>query len=69
VTNAVLSEKMVCVGLFDNGVCICTSHCSISCFVVSDTMLLVQGQRRSFEVGKDGGPTLFTKSFDRGALG
>ena len=31
--------------------------------------LLVQSQRRSFEVGKDGGPTVFTKSFDCGALG
>jgi hypothetical protein len=31
--------------------------------------LLVQGQGRSFEIGKDGGPTLFTKSFDCGALG
>src|SRR5207247_7249343 len=28
VTNAVLSEKVVCVGLFDNDVCICTSRCS-----------------------------------------
>src|SRR5207247_8896998 len=26
VTNAVLSEKVVCVGLFDNDVCICTSR-------------------------------------------
>jgi hypothetical protein len=68
VTNAVLSENMVCVGLFDNGVYM---HISLFNFflVVSDKMLLLQGQRRSFEVGKDGGPTLFTKSFDCGALG
>src|SRR4030095_16715810 len=26
VTNAVLSEKVVCAGLFDNDVCICTSR-------------------------------------------
>src|SRR5205809_8091172 len=30
--------------------------------------LLVQGQRRSFEIGENGGPTLFTESFNRGAL-
>jgi hypothetical protein len=41
----------------------------ISWFVVSGIFrLLVQGQRRSFEIGKDGGPTLFTKSFDCGTL-
>src|SRR5438034_11759373 len=41
----------------------------ISWFVVSGIFrLLVQGQRRSFEIGKDGGPTLFTESFNRGAL-
>ena len=31
--------------------------------------IFVQGQRCSFEIGKDGGPTLFTESFDCGALG
>src|SRR6266480_4319032 len=42
----------------------------ISWFVVSGIFrLIVQGQRRSFEIGKDGGPTLFTESFDRSALG
>src|SRR5439155_12126359 len=42
----------------------------ISWFVVSGIFrLLVQGQRRSFEIGKDDGPTLFTESFNRGALG
>src|SRR5438876_12390682 len=41
----------------------------ISWFVVSGIFrLLVQGQRRSFEIGKDGGPTLFTERFNRGAL-
>src|SRR5207237_2127653 len=42
----------------------------ISWFVVSGIFrLLVQGQRRSFEIGKDGGPTLFTESFNRSTLG
>src|SRR5204863_9122441 len=41
----------------------------ISWFVVSGIFrLLVQGQRRSFEIGENGGPTLFTESFNRGAL-
>src|SRR4029453_5023543 len=31
--------------------------------------LLVQGQRRSLEIGEHGRPTFFTKGFDRGALG
>src|SRR5947207_5621124 len=70
VTNAVLSETVVCVGLFDNEVCICTFSLLISWFVVSGIFrLLFQGQRRSFEIGKDGGPTIFTESFNRGALG
>ena len=30
--------------------------------------LLVQGQRCRFEIGKNGGPALFTESFDHGAL-
>ena len=69
-TNAVLGEKMVCVGLFDNGVCICTSRCSfLGLLFQAYSGLLVQGQGRSFEIGKDSGPTLFTKSFDCGALG
>ena len=68
-TNAVLSEKMVCVGLFDNGVCICTHRCSfLGLLFQAYSGLLVQGQRRSFEIGKDGGPAFFTKSFDRGLL-
>jgi hypothetical protein len=70
VTNAVLSEKVVCVGLFDNDVCICTSRRSfLGLLFQAYSGLLVQGQRRSFEIGKDGGPAIFTKSFDCGALG
>src|SRR5436305_14724586 len=68
--NAVLSAKIVCVGLFDNGVCICASCCSLVCLLFQAySALLVQGQRRSFEIGENGGPTLFTESFDRSALG
>src|SRR5438552_8341610 len=60
---------MVCVGLFDNGVCICTSCCSlVGLLFQAYSGLLVQGQRRSFEIGENGGPTLFTESFNRGAL-
>src|SRR5437762_4003267 len=41
-----------------------------SWFVVSGIFrLLVQRQRRSFEIGQNGGPTFFTESFDRSALG
>src|SRR5438034_9471657 len=32
-------------------------------------VLFVHGQRGSFEIGQNGGPTLFTESFDRSALG
>src|SRR5436305_13972151 len=42
------------------------AHFLFCCF--RHIQLLVQGQRRSFEIGKDGGPTLFTESFNRGAL-
>src|SRR5207248_11661495 len=70
VTNAVLSEKVVCVRLFDNEVCICTSRRSfLGLLLQAYFRLLVQGQRRSFEIGENGGPTLFTESFDRSALG
>src|SRR5438046_3847158 len=70
VTNAVLSENMVCGGLFDSGVCICTHRCSfLGLLFQAYSGLLVQGQRRSFEIGENGGPTLFTESFDRSALG
>src|SRR5437016_13633062 len=31
--------------------------------------LFLQSQRRRFEIGKNGGPALFTESFDRGTLG
>src|SRR5439155_27050667 len=69
VTNAVLSEKVVCVGLFDNEVCICTFRRSfLGLSFQAYFRLLVQGQCRSFEIGEDGGPTFFTESFNRGAL-
>src|SRR5204862_2650315 len=69
VTNAVLSEKVVCVGLFDNEVCICTPRRSfLGLLLQAYFRLLVQGQRGSFEIGQNGGPTLFTESFNRGAL-
>src|SRR3982751_4076342 len=61
---------MVCVGLFDNVVCICTLCCSrLRLLFQACSGLLVQGQRRSFEIGENGGPTLFTESFDCSALG
>src|SRR5436190_12657539 len=42
---------------------------SLVCCERAFRVLFVQGQRGSFEIGKDGGPTLFTESFDRSALG
>src|SRR5204863_9519782 len=49
--------------------CICTSRCSfLGLSFQAYSGLLVQGQRRSFEIGENGGPTLFTESFNRGAL-
>src|SRR5437867_1712939 len=61
---------MVCVGLFDNGVCICTSCCSLlDLLFQAYSGLFVQGQRGSFEIGENGGPTLFTESFHCSALG
>src|SRR6266511_2714187 len=52
------------------GVCICTSCGSfLGLLFQAYSGLLVQGERRSLEIGDHGRPTLFTKSFDRGALG
>src|SRR5437762_1599008 len=49
--------------------CICTSRCSfLGLSFQAYSGLLVQGQRRSFEIGENGGPTFFTESFNRGAL-
>src|SRR5207249_4370804 len=49
--------------------CICTPRCSfLGLSFQAYSGLLVQGQRRSFEIGENGGPTLFTESFNRGAL-
>src|SRR5438045_7833902 len=49
--------------------CICTPRCSfLSLSFQAYSGLLVQGQRRSFEIGENGRPTLFTESFNRGAL-
>src|SRR5947199_7666325 len=49
--------------------CICTHRCSfLGLSFQAYSGLLVQGQRRSFEIGQNGGPTLFTESFNRGAL-
>src|SRR2546423_1318990 len=61
VTNAVLSFSMVC---------IYTSEFVVFAVqAISGLGLFVQSQRRSFEIGEDGGPALFTKSFDCCALG
>src|SRR5437667_7340299 len=60
VTNAVL---------FFSGVCIYTSLFIVMPSRHSGLGLFVQSQRRSFEIGEDCGPTLFTKRFDCGALG
>src|SRR6266581_6161764 len=50
--------------------CICTPRCSfLGLSFQAYSGLLVQGQRRSFEIGENGGPTLFTESFDCSALG
>ena len=56
--------------LFVNDMCIYTPK-----FIVNPLegdqgfRLFVQCQRRSFEIGKDGGPTPFAESFDDGTLG
>src|SRR6266566_7934102 len=42
---------------------------SLVCCYRAFRVLFVQGQRGSFEIGQNGGPTLFTESFDRSALG
>src|SRR5881392_1218656 len=42
---------------------------SLVCCLRAFRVLFVQGQRGSFEIGQNGGPTLFTESFDRSALG
>src|SRR5436190_19294421 len=42
---------------------------SLVCCERAFRVLFVQGQRGSFEIGQNGGPTLFTESFDRSALG
>src|SRR5881227_539194 len=50
--------------------CICTPRCSfLGLSFQAYSGLLVQRQRRSFEIGENGGPTLFTESFNRSALG
>src|SRR5439155_26821230 len=55
--------------LFFSGVCIYTSLFIVYCLQVHPGLgLFVQSQRRSFEIGEDCGPTLFTKSFDCGVL-
>ena len=68
-TNAVSFDHVVCRGLFGKLMCICTLGWFLGLLFQGRSGLLLQGQRCSFEVGKDGGPTLFTKSFDCGALG
>src|SRR5438477_12790702 len=60
VTNAILFFSWVCIytiwfGFFFEG--------------IQGLFVFVQGQRRSFEIGKNGGPAFFTESFDRGTLG
>src|SRR5947199_125628 len=47
-------------------ICACTPRCSfLGLSFQAYSGLLVQGQRRSFEIGENGGPTLFTESFNR----
>src|SRR5437867_11080691 len=49
--------------------CICTPRCSfLGLSFQAYSGLLVQGQGRSFEIGENGGPTLFTEWLNRGAL-
>src|SRR5207253_10174976 len=49
-------------------VCICTHRCSfLGLLFQAYSGLLVQGQRRSFEIGENGGPTLFPESFNGAA--
>src|SRR5207249_3999269 len=55
--------------LFFSVVCIYTSWFIVVAFKAFRLGLFVQSQRRSFEIGEDCGPTLFTKSCDCGALG
>src|SRR5437762_10357189 len=55
--------------LFFNEVCIYTLlFIVIASRAVQGFELLIQSQRRSFEIGKNGRPTFFTKCFDSGAL-
>src|SRR5205809_8026513 len=56
--------------LFFNEVCIYTILVSsLSPLEAFRVLLFVQSQRGSFEIGQNCGPTLFTESFDRSALG
>src|SRR5438067_1656488 len=58
------------VALSFSEVCIYTCEFLVIAFMACQGLgLFVQSQRRSFEIREDGGPALFTKSFDCGALG
>src|SRR6266404_7422346 len=61
VTNAVLSFSDVCIYTFEFLV--------IAFMACQGLGLFVQSQRRRFEIREDGGPALFTESFDHGTLG
>src|SRR6266542_2806829 len=61
VTNVVLSFREVCIYTLQRLV--------YRLYGISGLGLFVQSQRRSFEIGEDGGPTSFTESFDHGTLG
>src|ERR1041384_866187 len=61
VTNVVLSFSEVCIYTFEFLV--------IAFRACQGLGLFVQSQRGSFEIREDGGPALFTKSFDCGDLG
>src|SRR6266487_2675108 len=54
--------------LFFNEACIYTSEFKVY-RLESISGSFIQGQRGSFEIRKNGGPTFFTESFNRGALG
>ena len=70
-TNPVSFDNVMCLGFFGKPMCICTPKLFkfLRLLFQVRSGLLLQGQRCGFEVGKDSGPTLFTKSFERGALG
>src|SRR5207248_226544 len=55
--------------LFFNVMCIYTSCFEFVALRAFRFFLFVQGQCGRFEIGENGGPTLFTQSFDCGILG